>query len=72
MAIYRPFYVSCECGHKNRPDRSPRIGIRIALKGPIECKRCGRSIDVSEDLRRSDRPLVKAVLANLQKETATT
>lgn len=69
MAIWTPFYVVCsECGHKNRPDRSPSVGIKMALEGPIECKKCGRLMDVSEELRRSERPLVKAVLASLQKQ----
>ena len=69
MAIWKAFYVRCECGHRNRPDRSPAIGIRIALERAIKCKKCGRLMDVREDLRRSERPFVKAVLASYQKQT---
>lgn len=68
MTIWEPFYVKYECGHKNRPDRSPVIGIKIALEGPIECKKCQKSIDAREDLRTSDRPLVKVVLESLKKD----
>lgn len=71
MAIWKAFYVRCgKCGHRNRPHRSPMIGVMIALEGPIECKnkRCKRTIDAREDLRRSERPLIKMVIASLQKQ----
>ena len=71
MAIWKAFYVTCgECGHRNRPDKSPAEGIRLALQGAIACKKCGNEMDVREKLRRSARPLVRRVLQGLAREDA--
>lgn len=71
MAIWKAFYVTCgECGHRNRPDKSPAEGIRLALANPVVCRKCGKIMDVREKLRRSARPLVKRVLQGLAREDA--
>ena len=61
--FFKPFYVYCgECGHRNRPHRSPREGIRLALLGQVgECKGCKATLHVN----LPDRPLVQKVRAEL-------
>lgn len=69
MWIWRPFYILCsECGHKNRPHKSPREGIRLALLGQLDsCKRCRKTLRP----RLSDRPLVRTVRAELEADGIT-
>lgn len=56
--IWRGFYIHCSCGHRNRPHKSPREGIRLTLIGQAgNCKRCGEVLQP----RLSDRPLIKKV-----------
>lgn len=69
--IFRAFYVVCsECGHKNRPHKSPREGVRLALTGdlpPCNGKGCGKKLRP----RLSDRPLVRQVRAELAADGVT-
>lgn len=61
--IFRGFLIGCgRCGHRNRPHKSPREGIRLVLTGKLlPCKGCGKILEP----RLSDRPLVRAVRAEL-------
>lgn len=61
--IWKPFYVVCSaCGHKNRPHKSPREGVRMALAGELPpCKGCGGTLRP----RLADRPLVQQVRQEL-------
>jgi hypothetical protein len=62
MAVFRAFYIVCPCGHRNRPHKSPREGIRLALLKQLKpCAQCGQPLP-SE---LPDRPLVAAVRAEL-------
>lgn len=63
--IWKPFYVHCGCGHRNRPAKSPAKGIELALLGRLgNCKRC------EEPLRpeswEMNRPLVEKVRNELR------
>ena len=61
--VWRDFLVSCsECGHRNRPDKSPRKGIEKVLRGEGKCRGCGNPLHPVE---LSDRPLVLEVRAQL-------
>jgi len=66
MAIHfwKGFYLICSrCGHKNRPHKSPREGVRLTLTGKAgSCRGCGKKINP----RLSDRPLIRKVRAQLQ------
>lgn len=63
MGYWKPFYVLCsQCGHRNRPHKSPRDGVKLALTGKLSpCKGCGKNLQP----RLSDRPLVRVVRAEL-------
>ncbi len=63
MIKVRLFYIICStCGHKNRPDRSPREGVRLALLGELPpCRGCGKQLRP----RLSDCPLVHKVREEL-------
>lgn len=63
MAIWRPFYIRCSsCGHKNRPHKSPSIGIRLVLTGQAgHCKVCGKKLNP----QLSDRPLIRKIRSEL-------
>ena len=64
MRIWRPFYIQCSgCGHRNRPDKSPREGVRLALTGQLSpCRNCGKELHP----RLSERPLVQRVREELR------
>ena len=64
--VWIGFYVTCNtCGRRNRPDKSPREGIRKALLGTIPpCKGCGKVLRPT----LSDRPLVHEVRRELIRE----
>ncbi len=63
MAIWRPFHITCgTCGHRNRPHKSPREGIRMALVGKLApCRGCGKILKPT----LSDRPLARQIRAEL-------
>lgn len=68
--IWKAFYVICKCGHRNRPDRSARLGIRMALLDKLSpCKECGEVLSISETLMKSERPLVVKVRQELEEES---
>ncbi len=62
--VWKAFYVRCSgCGYKNRPDKSPREGIRLALVGQLKpCQSCGKELRP----KLSDRPLVRQVREELR------
>ena len=62
--VFMGFSIVCGfCGHKNRPHKSPREGVRLALTGNLSpCKRCGKNL---QPRLLSDRPLVRQVRAEL-------
>lgn len=62
--FWHPFYVTCSgCGYRNRPSKSPREGVRLALMGQLpDCRGCGALLG-SPSL--PDRPLVHEVRAEL-------
>lgn len=63
MAIWTGFFVRCgNCGHRNRPDPSPRKGIEKVMRGEASCRGCGNPL---RPVRLSDRPLVQKVRAQL-------
>ena len=64
--FWRGFHITCSvCGHRNRPSKSPREGIRLALTGQLEpCRGCGKVLRP----RLGTRPLVLKVRAELQAE----
>ncbi len=57
--VFHSFYIRCgTCGHINRPHKSPREGIRMALTGLMPpCRGCGKILR----FRLSNRPLVRKV-----------
>ena len=63
---FRPFYINCSgCGRRNRPHSSPRQGLRLVLLGEFaNCRHCGKTLTVG----LTDRPLLRQVLADLQRE----
>lgn len=65
--FWTPFLVVCgACGHRNLPNRSPRVGIRLALLDELPCCRsCGKQLRLTNP---SDRPLVHEVRAQLIRE----
>lgn len=67
MGWFTPFVVTCGgCGHRNLPDRSPKVGIRLALLGQLPCCRsCGKQLRLT---KLTDRPLVRTVRAQLVQE----
>ena len=70
MAIRKAFYVRCECGHRNMPDRSPWLGIRMALPDKLpSCKKCRGPLSISKKLLESKRPLVVKVRQKLEEES---
>jgi hypothetical protein len=60
------FHVTCgRCGHRNRPSKSPREGIRMALLGQIPpCRGCGKELHPT----LKDRPLLRKVRTELERE----
>lgn len=66
MASYfwKSFIVICgTCGHRNRPDPSPRVGIRMALTGQLgNCRGCQK---VLRPPVLRDRPLTRQIRAEL-------
>ena len=54
---WKSFIIICgSCGHRNRPSKSPREGIRLALTGQMApCRGCDK---VLQPPRLSARPLV--------------
>jgi hypothetical protein len=64
MGFWKGFLIVCSsCGHRNRPHPSPREGIRLVLLGLFKtCRCCGKELNPG----LSDRPLVRAVRAELQ------
>jgi hypothetical protein len=70
MAIWRPFYIRCSCcGHKNRPHKSPDVGIRLALTGQAgNCKGCGKKLNP----QLSDRPLTRRIRLELSAQGIST
>lgn len=44
--FFRGFVIVCrDCGHRNRPSKSPREGIRMALLGELPpCRGCGKTL----------------------------
>ncbi len=65
--FWKAFVVCCGCcGHRNRPHRSPREGIRMALLDQLSpCKGCGKELHLTD---LGDRPLVHEVRAQLIQE----
>jgi hypothetical protein len=62
MAVWKPFYIYCHCGHRNRPHNSPREGVRLALLQQLKpCTSCGQALPTA----LPDRPLVTQVKAEL-------
>ncbi len=61
------FIVRCgRCGHRNRPSKSPREGIRMALLGQLpDCRGCGKPLRLPQP---PDRPLTHQVRAELVRE----
>lgn len=41
--IWKPFYITCSCGHRNRPHNSPREGVTVVIGKPIS------SVDLPDD-----------------------
>lgn len=66
MGFFRGFVICCsQCGHRNRPHKSPRQGIRLAILGKAgACRGCGKMLNP----RIPDRPLTHKVLAELAAE----
>ncbi|OGJ59097.1 hypothetical protein A2635_00190 [Candidatus Peribacteria bacterium RIFCSPHIGHO2_01_FULL_51_9] len=66
MRCFMSFHVVCGgCGHRNRPHRSPKRGIRMVLLGEFKhCRNCGKELKILP----SDRPLVRAVRVQLVHE----
>lgn len=62
---WKKFSVKCVlCGHRNRPDRSPRRGIELVLRGEFAtCRSCGTKFAT---IRVPNRPLVVEVASTLQ------
>lgn len=62
--FFKGFYVTCGCcKHRNRPAKSPREGIRMALLNALpDCRKCGKRLSLTQP---SDRPLVREVRAEL-------
>ena len=62
--VYVGFFIVCsDCGYRNRPHKSPREGIRLALTGKLPlCKECSRILHP----QLLDRPLVRSVRAELE------
>lgn len=67
MRFWTGFMVCCgQCGHRNRPHPSPRIGIRLALLDQLpSCRGCGKNLHATEP---TDRPLVRKVRQELIQE----
>lgn len=63
VRFWRGYYITCsQCGHRNRPHKSPREGIRLALLGLVgACKGCDETLHPA----LPDRPLVREVRAEL-------
>ena len=66
MAFWKGFHITCSrCGHRNRPSKSPREGIRLALTGQLApCRGCGKELRP----KLSDRPLLRQVRDELERE----
>lgn len=66
--IWKPFYLTCiKCGHKNRPHKSPKEGVRqVLLNSGVKCNGCGDWIKIC--LCDSDRPLVIRVREELKRQ----
>jgi len=60
---WKGFLVVCSgCGHRNRPSKSPREGIRLALLDQLpDCRGCGKPLRCDP----GDRPLARQVRAEL-------
>ncbi len=65
--FWTAFGVRCgSCGHRNRPDRSPRAGIRMALLDELPCCRgCAKQLRLPNP---RETPLVRAVREQLIRE----
>ena len=65
MRMWKPFYIHCGCGHRNRPAKSPTAGIQLALLGRLgNCKRCEEPLH--PEAWEMDRPLVEKVRNELR------
>lgn len=66
MAFWQGFLVRCgRCGHRNRPHKSPREGIRMALLDQLPpCRGCGKELHLTD----IDRPLARTVRRELQEQ----
>jgi hypothetical protein len=66
MAYWKGFFITCsDCGHRNRPSKSPRESIRMTLTGEIPpCRGCGKTLRP----KLADRPLLREVRAELERE----
>ncbi len=70
MAYFKNFYITCSsCQHRNRPNPSPRVSVRMTLLGQAgDCRNCGKTLKPVLD----NRPLVVQVRAELAAEGLTT
>lgn len=67
MVFWQAFLVVCgTCGHRNRPHKSPREGIRMALLNELPCCRgCGKQLRLPNP---RETPLVRKVRGQLIRE----
>lgn len=66
MYFWKGFVIVCSsCGHRNRPSKSPREGVRLVLTGQLKpCRGCGKRINP----RLSNRPLIRRIREELAAE----
>lgn len=63
---WKKFSVKCvPCGHRNMPDKSPRRGVEMVLRGEFDgCRKCGTKFAT---IRVPNRPLVQEIASTLPK-----